>query len=135
MLQTLWNIVQNLLPVPLWLQAVGNVLKYLSLSFIILAILFGAILVNDWGLTAEQRFQLNIGILFLFAATLLIATILAMRSGDPLFSPEERSLRSGRRFGTETRPRRRSELPQLDLSASNPALPPPSVGQERPRLE
>jgi hypothetical protein len=76
----------------------GNVLKYFGFAFIILAILLGALIVDDWGFSENHRFILALVMIFLVALALLIVMILATKSGDVLYSPYERSLNRGRNY-------------------------------------
>lgn len=118
--------VQNILPVDRWVQSVGNVLKYLALTLVILAILFGAVLLSDWGLSSTQRFVLAILILILLGISGGTVVILARSSGDALFSPYERSLSRGRYYGSKDKTRTRYEVMAEPAAPVPPELSPPS---------
>ena len=91
-------------PIDKWVSALRNALQVLGLVFIILALVMLAVILNDWGFSADQRERF----VYLFAALMIIALvivlILARDPEMPLHTPEERSLRHGRKFGTSDNP-------------------------------
>ena len=120
----------DFIPVERWVQSVSNVIRYLGLAFILLFLLVLAVLLDDWGLSSTQRFSLIILLLVLMLAALVIALMLAAKGGDLLYSPYDRSLRQGRRFGTEASPLRKTEAEKLPSEPMKPMLPPPKSKEE-----
>jgi hypothetical protein len=104
----------GIIPIERWVRTIGNVLKWLSLAFILLFILALLLILRDCGFTAEQRINLIIWIFILMGVVLLFGIILALLPGGLLYSPYEQSLRRGKRYGTEKTPiskRKSAELP------------------------
>lgn len=128
-LTPIWGFLQGLLPVDRWVQTVGNVLKYFSLAFVLVTLLIVLILTRNWGLTADQRFILVLGLIGLLFVALMVVLVLAIKQGDLLFSPYERSLRRGRNYGTRQRPQSRSEAMAATGESSDTTLQPPSSHQ------
>ncbi len=59
---------------------------------------------------------------------LIFGVLLALLPGGALYSPKERSLRRGKRYGTDTKPRVSKEVPQLPQESTQCQLPPPNKG-------
>jgi len=116
----------DFIPVQRWVRAIRNVLTALSEAFILIWILLAALIVNDWGFSAGQRLSL-IGVLLVFQLLLIAVVVILAMQGEALFSPYERSLRRGRRYGTERRPRRKAEVEALPPETERPGLPPPET--------
>jgi small-conductance mechanosensitive channel len=112
-LDEIWDWFSNLIPVERWIRSINNVLRYLSLAFILIFILILALILRDWGFSPNQRTLLIVIFACLLLAALLIAMFLAIRRGDLLHSPYERSLRRGARFGTEKVPLQKTEAERL----------------------
>lgn len=132
----LWNAIQNAIPVERWLAALGNVLKYLGFAFMIVAVLFTLVYVNDGeGISQTQRFVILLSLVALLILTVGVVLMLAARSGDLLYSPYERSLRQGRNYGTKAMAQTRREVILESTMDSQTALPPgpelPQVGGSR----
>ena len=121
-LDHIWEGLGNFVPVERWIQAASNVLRYLSLAFILLFLLILALILRDWGFTSGQRTILIAGLSFLMFIALLIAMFLAIRRGDLLYSPYERSLRRGPIYGTANSPITKQELEKTPPPAENPPL-------------
>ena len=121
-LDHIWERLENFVPVERWIQAVNNVLRYLSLAFVLLFVLILLLIVGDWGFTPVQRILLICVLLLLLFIALLIAMFLAIRGGDLLYSPYERSLRRGRNYGTADSPITKQELEKSPPPMENPLL-------------
>ncbi len=106
----IWDLVTNIVPVERWINAIGNMLKFLSLAFILLLILAVTILVKSWGFTQGQRLGLILVVFGLMALALIFGVVLALRPGELLYSPYERSLRRGTGYGNEQIPRPKAEI-------------------------
>ena len=132
LLDKIWGFVANLVPIERWVKSVENLLKYLSLAFILVFILLLALVLRDWGFSSGQRFTLATLLIALLLIALLIAMFLAIRRGDLLYSPFERSLRRGRNYGTESTPISKRELETLPPPAGSEPLqlPPNSEHQQ-----
>ena len=124
-LSDIWDKLMGIVPVERWLRQVGNVLRQLTLSFVLIWVLLLALTLNDWEFSEAARLVLIAALLLLLLLVILIVVILAVGQGERLYSPYERSLRRGRRFGTETRPRRKVEADRLPAQGGDPKLPPP----------
>lgn len=124
-MQWLAGVFQSLFPVDRWLTAVGNLLRGLNLAFILFFFGWLALIFNDFGFSPGVRLGL-IGV-FVAIDVILIAieVVLAVR-GEWLYSPYERSLQSGKQFGSEERPRKRSRAMRLPKETQRPGLPPAS---------
>lgn len=127
-----WDKFLDILPLDRWVKAIGNVLKGISFAFVLLWILVFALIVNEWGFTAEQRIWLIIGLLIIMFLLVIILVLLAMHQRDPLYNPQERSLGRGKIFGTEKRPRTKREAVNLPPQPQREGLPPPPESEERP---
>jgi type VI protein secretion system component VasK len=130
---SLWEKLLDFLPIERWVQAVGNVLRGLTLAFILIWVLLVMLVVNDWGFSQEQRIGLiGLFVLLLFLVVAVVI-ILAVQHYERLYSPYELSLQQGRRFGTESKRRRRSEAERLPRQAALPGLPAPPEPPAEPK--
>lgn len=129
LLEKVWDFIHNIIPVERWVRVIGNALKWLSLAFILLFALVMLLVMKGWGFTPEQRMSLIHWILILMGVVLVLGILLALLPGGLLYSPYERSLRHGKRYGTEAKPLSRNKaskiLDQLPLP-----LPPGEENQE-----
>ena len=105
----------DLLPVRRWVLAVQNVLRGLSLAFILLWLAFMMLLWKPWGFDSDQRFWLIIGLLLAMCLTVGTMAVLSVLPGDPLSQ--------GRQFGTEEEPLTRAEAQRLHGGENLPQLP------------
>ncbi|MBI4216278.1 MAG: hypothetical protein HY687_02635 [Chloroflexi bacterium] len=133
LLEKVWDFLTNIVPVERWVLAIANVLRFLSIAFILLFLVVIALLLREWGFTAEQRLILILVVLGLLALVLVFGVILAMLPGGALYSPYERSLGRGEHYGNDSRPRRRKEAQILPGQTQLPGLPEPPELQERQR--
>ncbi len=121
----IWDKIAAFVPVERWVAAVRNVLNALGLAFVLLWILVFILLIHHWGFSQYVRLGLIISILALLLLVVLIVVVLALKQGDPLYSPYDRSLGRGKHYGTKVKPRRRSKVLKLPQQPLLPGLPPP----------
>ena len=122
------DVLTNSVPVDRWVRAIGNVLKFLSLTFVLLFALMLALIAKDWGFGPGQRVGLIAGVMGLMLLVLLLGILLALLPGGLLYSPYEQSLNRGHKFGTKQRPLTRKELAKGQSETETPGLPP--LGEE-----
>lgn len=133
-IQGVWSVVLNILPVHKWVRVAGNVLRQQSLALILLVIVFLIVLAGDWGFSQDHRFILAILVLALILVVLLIVGLLAATSADSLYSPYERSLARGNRYGTKAAPTSKRVLELTEATTHHPGLPAPSAETDNPQL-
>ena len=126
--------VLDFVPINKWVQAMKNVLQALGAFAAFVFILIFLLVVNDWGFSQTARIGLISAFLFVLVLTMVIVVILATRPGDPLFSPYERSLNRGRKFGTKQRPLTKADVDSQAKHTSEMGLPSPPTPQERKQL-
>lgn len=125
------DFIQSIFPVEKLMNALTSVLRFLGLAFIFLVVLFLALLLREWGLDSTQRFVLLLALIVLMALALLVGLFLAAQRGDLLLAPYERSLRRGRRYGTNESRLSREEIETLPAGASDAEALPPSADPKR----
>lgn len=126
----IWDFITGIVPVDRWIRVVGNVLKWLSLAFILLFILAMIILMRSWGFTSGQRMIIACCIFGLMCLVLILGIILALQPGGLLYSPYEQSLRRGKRYGTEGKPIPKKKVKDLPDQVPPHELPPGQENQE-----
>ena len=124
----------SVVPLERWVSAVSNLLKLLVLmaAFVFLTIV--GIIVQAWGFTSTERFWLLVIFAGVWLAIIIVCVILALRSADAFYTPYERSLAKGMRFGTRKRPLTRQEVEALPSLTEVPGLPSPTGPTPLPLL-
>lgn len=120
---------QNLLPVERWVRSLDNSIKSLGLSFVVLAILLGAVLGKDWGFTSSERVILAIVLMFLLLCNMGSVLVLTLVPGDRGYNPYQRSLRAGKNYGTRESSRSRDQMLSEPAELPAPELLPPGEQQ------
>ena len=106
----------------------------MSLAFILIWIVIVGLIARDWGFSGAQRLLLIGLFIGLQLIVLFIVAVLASKSGDPLYSPYERSLRDGTQYGTDQTPITYDEDQALPGQTQRPGLTrPPQTSALRPR--
>jgi hypothetical protein len=131
LLEKLWELITGIVPIERWIRAIGNVLKWLSLAFILLFGLIALLITKDWGFTSDQRMNLIHWILIIMIGVLIFGIILALMPGGILYSPYEQSLRRGKNYGNQSKPISKGTAKTLPDQIPVPKL--PKGGKERKR--
>ncbi len=95
-LAAVWDKILGIVPIEGWVRAVRNVLRQITLAFILIWVLILSLILNDWGFSPSVRLGLIGGLLILLFLVVLVVVILAIGHGERLYSPYERSLQRGR---------------------------------------
>lgn len=126
----IWDALTSAVPLDRWIRAIENVLKFLGTAFVLVAILMLPLIVAPCGFTPSQRVGLIVGFMVLMVFVLIVCALLALLPGGALYSPYERSLRRGRRYGTRLKPLTKKEVEALLEEAKMAGLPSPGDTEE-----
>lgn len=108
-----------------------GVLGQISLAFLAVSALMFPLIVNPCGFTQMQRIGLLVGFMLLMFLVLLVCTLLALLPGGALYSPYERSLSRGKRYGSELKPLTRRDAEALPRRPETPGVPAPGEANDQ----
>ena len=121
----MWEAFMEVAPFARSVEVVTNALRWFALAILLVTAMLGLLIIDAWGFSEGARLSIIGALLVILVGEGVAVVSLARHPKNLLYSPYERSLRQGRRFGNEVQPMTRAEIDDLTKTTGDPQLSPP----------